>query len=146
MPSHLEIKKVWSDDDVVEFEVTTLDGCSQFCIKVYAGHSEFEALIADLDRFKRRIYGGIYDIEFGKFGPEFANGALHARLHFDTEGRGQLFITVHAESDWHPFKKTEVAGRASFYLKSEPVLLDNFIDALRGIISGSNDKATFECV
>jgi hypothetical protein len=146
MSSYLNVEKVWSDDVMMEFEITTADGCSQFCVKVYSGHSEFEALIVDLDRFKREIYGGIYDIEFGKFGPEFANGAFQARLHFDPDGRGKLFITVHAESDWVPFKKTEVASRALLYLKSQPVLLDNFIDELRRIISGSNDKATFECV
>jgi hypothetical protein len=91
------------------------------------------------------VYGGIYDIEFGKFGPEFANGAFHARLHFHPDARGHLFVTVHAESDWRPFGKKEVASRASLYLKSEPVLLDNFIGELRSMISGSNDKAIFEC-
>jgi hypothetical protein len=146
MPADIAIKKIWSDDDMVEFEITTLDGCSQFCIKVYAVYSEFEALIADLDRFRKEVYDGIYDMELGEFGPEYANGAFHARLHFDPESHGKLSITVHAESDWRPFKKTQVASRASFYLKSEPALLDNFISELRRISSGGSDSATFECM
>jgi hypothetical protein len=146
MTPSITIKKIWFDDDVVEFEITTSDGCSQFCVKIYAGHQALESLICDLDRFKSQVHGGIYDIEFGKFGPEYANGAFQARLHFHTPGRGRLFITVNAESDWHLFSKTEVASRATLYLKSEPGLLDTFINELRRVSSGSNERAIFECV
>jgi hypothetical protein len=145
MPS-IVIEKIWSDDDVVEYEITTLDGCSQFCVKVYAGHEKLNLLIADLDRFKDQVHSGTYDIEFGKFGPEYANGAFHARLHFHPNGRGSLFVTVHAESGWRPFSKTEVASRTTLYLRSEPGLLDRFIGELRRVLSGTQDKATFECV
>jgi hypothetical protein len=146
MTPYIAIEKVWSDDDVVEFAITTSDGLSLFRVKVYTGHQAIEALITELENFKSEVYGGIYDIEFGEFGPEYASGAFQARLHFHPEGRGHLFITVHAESDWRPFSKTEVASRATLYLKSEPGLLDNFIDELRKVKSGSNDRATFECV
>ena len=90
--------------------------------------------------------GEIYDIEFGKFGPEYASGAFHARLHFDMEGRGQLFVTVHAESDWYTFSRTHVASRATLYLRTEPGLLDRFIEELRRVSSGTQDKAELECV
>ncbi len=145
MKPSITIEKVWSDDDVVKFEVTTSDGCSRFCVKVYAGHEKLESLVADLDSFKRKVYGGIYDVEFGKFGPEYANGAFQARLHFD-DGRGHLFITVRAESDWRPFSKTDVASRATLYLKTEAALLDRFIGELRRVCSGTLSKATLECV
>jgi hypothetical protein len=146
MKPSIVIEKVWSDDLVVEFEITTSDGWSQFCVRAYVGHKHLETVVADLDRFKSQVYDGIYDIEFGKFGPEFANGAFLARLHFYPEGRGGLFITVRTESDWRPFSKTEVASRATLNLKSEPALLDRFIGELRRIYSGTQDNATFECV
>ena len=82
MTSYIAIKKLWSDNDMVEFEITTSDKSSQFCVKAYAGHEALELLIAELDRFKAKVPGGIYDMEFGKFGPEFGNGAFQARLHF----------------------------------------------------------------
>src|SRR5262245_34670992 len=119
MPS-IAIEKVWYDDDVVEFAITTSDGCSSFCVKVYAGQESLKSLLAELDRFKDQLYGGIYDMKFGEFGPEFANGAFQARLHFHPDGRGHLFITVRAESEWRPFSKMDVASRATLYLKSEP--------------------------
>jgi hypothetical protein len=146
MTPSIVIEKVWSDDDVVEFGITTSDGCSQFWVKVYAGHEKLESLVADLDRFKVQVCGGIYDMEFGKFGPEYANGAFQARLHFQPDGRGHLFITVRAESEWSPFSKTEVASRATLYLKSEPGLLDKFIGEMRKVSNGTQDKASFECV
>jgi len=142
----ISIEKAWSDEHVVEFEITTADGCSQFSHKVYAGHDKLESLVADLDRFKFEVHGGIYDMEFGKFGPEYANGALQARLQFHPDGRGHLFITVRAESEWHPFSKTDVASRAILCVKSEAGLLDRFISDLRKVSSGTQDNATFECV
>jgi hypothetical protein len=42
--------------------------------------------------FKLHIYGGLFDLEFGEFGPEYANGAFHARFHF--QGRAKIYITV----------------------------------------------------
>jgi hypothetical protein len=92
------------------------------------------------------VYGGIYDMEFGKFGREYANGAFQARLHFHPDCRGHLFITVRAESEWSPFSKSEVASRATLYLKSEPGLLDKFIGEMRKVLCGTQGKATFECV
>ena len=146
MTPSIAIEKVWFDDDVMEFEITMSDGCSQFRSKVYAGYKNLEKLVEDLDCFKSQLFGGIYDMEFGQFGPEFANGAFQARLHFHAEGRGHLFITVRAESDWYPFSKSDVASRATLYLKSEPSLLDRFIGELVRVVSGTQDKATFECV
>jgi hypothetical protein len=146
MTPSIVLAKVWSDDDVVEFAITTSDGCSQFFVKVYVGHEKLESLAADLDSFKGQVYGGIYDMEFGKFGPEYANGAFQARLHFHPKGQGHLYITVRAESDWRQFSTTDVASQVTLYLKSEPALLDRFIGELRRVWSGTQDKATFECV
>ena len=113
MKAGISFKKVWFDDDLVELEITTSDGVSRFGAKVYAGHQALGELIADLDRFKSQVHGGIYDIRLGAFGPEYASGAFQARLHFYQPGRGRLFITVNAESDWRDFTMTKVASQAN---------------------------------
>src|SRR5262249_889132 len=107
---------------------------------------KLRSLITDLDQFKFQVHGGIYDMEFGKFGPEYANGAFQARLHFYPNSRGHLFITIRAESEWQPFGKSDVASCATRYVKSEPGLLDRFIVELQRLSLRAQDKATFECV
>lgn len=146
MTPFITIEKVWFDVHAVEFAITVSDGCSQFRIKAYTGHEELASVVAGLDDFKLGVFGGIYDVEFGAFGPEYAGGAFRARLHFDNEGRGQLSITVHAESDWYAFNRTHVASRATLYLKSECPLLDEFIEELRQVSLGTLNKATLGCV
>ncbi len=142
MNAGISIQKVWFDDDVVEFEIKTSDGVSLFCTKVYVGHEALKEGIADLDRFKSHVYGGIYDIRFGEFGPEYANGAFQARLNFQKSGQGRLYITVNAQSDWDEFNNREVASQATLYLTSEPALLDNFIQQLKQIQTGVADEAS----
>jgi hypothetical protein len=142
MNSGISLKKVWADADLVEFAITSSDGDSLSTINVYVRHRDFNRVIEELDRFKSHLHGGIYDLRFGEFGPEYAMGAFHARLHFYEPGRGQLFVTIHAESDWREFTKTQVASRVTLHFASEPVLLDNFIQDLKRLQKGQIDSAT----
>lgn len=139
MKAGITIKQVWSDSDLVEFKITSSDGTSTFCNKVYAGHQTLEELIAGLGIFRNHLHGGLYNITFGEFGPEYASGAFSARLHFYKPGR--LAITVRAESEWQEFKTMKVASNATLHLTSEPVLLDNFIEALKQLKSGASSEA-----
>ena len=142
MSSGISFNKIWFDEDLIEFEISISDGVSLFCTKVYVGHQTFDELIADLNRFKSQIYGGICDLRLGEFGPEYASGAFHARLHFHKPGRGRLFITVSAQSEWSEFTETKVASQATLYLTSEPALLDNFIEELKRLHEGKENEAT----
>jgi hypothetical protein len=58
MTSFIAIEKVWSDEDVVEFELTTADGRSSFFVKVYTGHKQVKSNVADHERLKEQLYGG----------------------------------------------------------------------------------------
>ena len=140
MKAGIAIKQVWSDDDLVEFEIVASDGTSTFRTKVYAGHQALEELVKDLGIFRNHLHGGLYNITFGEFGPEYASGAFSARLHFYQPGK--LAITVRAESKWKEFKSTKVASSATLYLTSEPILLDNFIEALKQLNAGTSSEAT----
>ena len=141
MEAGIFFEKKWSDDDLIELEVVASDGRSQFCTRVYVGHDSLTKLATDLDRFKSHIHGGVFDVCLGEFGPEYANGAFHARLHFHPPGRGILFITVHAESDWREFTKTQVANEATLHVTTEPALLDTFVAELRALESGRSTVA-----
>ncbi|MES9943209.1 MAG: hypothetical protein ABW104_19670 [Candidatus Thiodiazotropha sp. 6PLUC2] len=93
MNSGIKIKNIWHDDDMYEFQISSSDGLSLFVQKVYVGYDAYDELISKIEIFKTYLYGGIYDIEFGSFGPEYASGAIRARLHF--QDRGKIYVSVH---------------------------------------------------
>lgn len=138
------MERIWSDDDMVELKIDVCDGTSTFSTKVYVGHSQLEGVLADLTEFRTGIYGGICDVRLGAFGPEYASGAVDMRLHF--YDRARLYVTCKMEGDYREFSLNKVASRAVLYLRSEPVLLDNFIDELRELAAHGRFEATLEAV
>jgi hypothetical protein len=135
----IDIVKIWSDEDMVELRIQFSDGASQFSNKVYVGHQHLKDTVIGLDRFKDQVHGGIHDLRFGEFGPEYASGAFHARLHF--QDRGKIHITVSAQSDFFDFGKKRIASEATLYLIAEPSQLDEFIRALGAVSEGHDDNA-----
>ena len=84
-------------------------------------------------------------MRFGDFGPEYANGAFHARFEFHRSGNGKLSITAKAESEWNEFTHTKVASNATLFLRTEPALFDNWLSELKGLAKGRSDSAVLEC-
>ena len=142
MKPGIHFKKIWFDNEVVELRIESFDGDSFFTTKVYVGHQDFDALIDGLITFKDHVHGGIFDIKLGGFGPEYANGAFDARLHF--QNRGKIHVTIKSQSDYKEFGIKSVASEATLYLVSEPALLDNFIGELRKLQGTVTDEATLE--
>lgn len=140
----IHISRVWSDDDVVELRVRVSDGTSSVFNQVYVGHAAFETAVSSLRVFKVQVYGGLFELRFGEFRPEYANRAFHARFHFAVPGR--LCISCEQESDFAEFAKKEVASRATMYVKSEPALLDRFIAELGAVAAGTSQEAYLEAI
>jgi len=140
----LAFTKIWQDDDMVELRIDACDGTSSFSNKVYVGHKNLSDVVVELNTFKNHIHGGLYDLRFGEFGPEYASGALYARLHF--HNRGKLLVSVQMQSEYSEFGTKNVASEANLYLISEPSLLDGFIQALRAVSDGHRVDAEFEAV
>lgn len=144
MNKGIHISKVWSDDDVVELRILVADGTSSFSNKAYVGHAALEDAVSSLHVFKDHVHGGLFDLRFGEFGPEYASGAFHARFHFPVPGR--LFVSCEQESEFVEFARKEVASRATMYVRSEPALLDRFIAELRAVSAGTREEAHLEAV
>jgi len=102
--------------------------------------------VEKLTVFKDHVYGGLYDLRFGEFGPEYASGAFHARFEFHRSGNGKLSITAKAESDWDDFTHTKVASNTTLYLRTEPALFDNWLKAINGLKNELSDEAVLECI
>lgn len=144
MEPGIQLTKVWFDDDMVELKVNVSDGRSFFSNRVYVAYSALTEAVAQLDAFKDHIHGGLLDVRFGEFGPEYANGAFHARFHFPNPGR--LYIGCRQQSGFEEFSVTKVASEAILYLKTEPALLDNFISELKGLDAKRREEAHLEAI
>lgn len=129
---------------MVELRIEACDGTSTFSNKVHVGHQHLREAAVKLNTFKDHIYGGIYDLRFGEFGPEYGSGAFRARLHFHE--RGRLLVSVNMQSEYVDFGKKNVASEASLYLISEPSLLDSFIESLRAVGDGHRINARLEAI
>jgi hypothetical protein len=92
--------------------------------------------------FKNHVHGGIFDIVLGSFGPEYAGGAFHARLHF--QPLGKIHVTVRGQSEFREFGVKTVASDATLYLRTQPALLDNFVTDLDALRLGKRDDAKLD--
>ena len=143
MKSGIIFENIWHDEDMYELKISSSDGNSIFVQNVYAGYGAFDETISKLDTFKTHVHGGIYDIEFGSFGPEFANGAFQARLHF--QDRGKIHVSIIAQSEFEDFGIKRVASDAKLYFITETALLDNFITELKSLNNGNRTEASLKC-
>ena len=140
MKPSLIVTKIWEDDDMIEVTLVVSDGKSVFATEIYVGHSHFAKIVSELDTFKTHVHGGLYDIELGSFGPEYASGAARIRLHFHHMAR--ICVSAFTESEFTEFSTKKIASRGELYFHSEPALLDNFIDELRRMSKRDLDSAT----
>src|SRR5262245_87607 len=140
----IQIRRVWFDDDVIELQIDVSDGASSFSNRVYVGHGQLAETVAQLDAFREHLHGGLVDVRFGEFGPEYANGAVHGRFHFPKPGR--LYITSRQEAEYCEFGRKTVASCATLYLQSELALLDRFVGELKSLSSRARDYASLEAV
>ena len=146
MKPSIKFKKIWEDEDMIEITISVCDGRSQFLCDAYWGRIDIAEKLKDLITFKDQIYGGLYDLRIGEFGPEYASGAFYARFEFHRSGNGKLAITTKSETDWEDFTHTKVASNATMYLRSEPALLDNWISGLKSLSKGNADNVILECI
>jgi hypothetical protein len=142
MKAGIHLKKLWFDNDVVRLKIESSDGESLFSNEAYVGHEDLNHLVTGLSTFKHHMHGGIYDITFGSFGPEYASGAFRARLHY--QPLGKILISVTAQSEFQQFGIKTVASEATLYLWTEPALLDNFTAELDALRLGKRDDAKLE--
>jgi hypothetical protein len=140
--SGILFEKTGEDDDSVELKITISNEQLTFSNLVYVGRDAISDLIKGLDKFKTQLNGGIFNCQFGEFGPEYANGAFYARLHF--QDRGLFNITIKAQGGFELFGKEKVANKVTLYLISEVVLLDNFIYQLIALNDGRATEAGLE--
>ena len=142
MKPGIRFSNEWTDEDMVELHIEICDGRSLFATRVYVGHQQLRNAVKDLEAFKHQIYGGIFNLRFGEFGPEYASGAFDARLQFREQGK--ILIRASAQSEFASFDGREFAGETTLYLVSEPALLDEFVRTLNAMSEARGEHAELD--
>lgn len=140
----IRFRKVWFDENIIELEIIAENQFNRCCTNIYIGKIELKELYTELKAFAPKIYGGIFDMNFGKFGPEYAKGAISARFHF--QSGGQINITYKSQSDYYTFGKREIADEFLLHLKTEPSLLDKFIKDIPKLLMEDRADIQLDCL
>jgi hypothetical protein len=144
MLPHIAITRTWSDNDVAQLAFEVSDGVSVFTNEAYVPLDWGAGAAAALRTFGRQIHGGLYTLEAGSGGPEYASGAFRARFHFFKPN--ELVIATSQQGDFFTFKRSEVAPEAKMFLRTEPNLLDRFVARLPTLDASDGGEAVLECI
>jgi hypothetical protein len=131
MTSKLQIRKVWSDQDVCELEVIASDGQFAGTTRVYADRDEPRGLANALDGFPRDS-ADCREYVLGAFGPNSAGGGIAIRF-FCADLAGHAITDIQIEDS------REVAGilrTVQLALTFEAAAMDRFILGLRIVSEG----------
>jgi hypothetical protein len=144
MLPRIAITRTWSDSDVAQLTFEVCDGVSVFTNEAYASLEWGADAAAALRTFGRQIHGGLFNLEAGNEGPEYASGSFRARFHYYKPN--QLLISTIQQGDFFSFKGSQVAPSATMFLRTEPSLLDQFIAALPALDACDGGQAVLQCV
>lgn len=144
MQPRITIRRTFTDDDVFRHAFEVCDGTSLFVNEAYVPIDWGVTSANALRTFSRHVHGGLFNLEAGDGGPEYASGAFRARFHFYKPT--QLLISTSQQGEYFPFKTCEVATKAKMFLRTEPALLDRFIAELPALDHPDEGVASLECV
>jgi len=143
MQPRIAVKRIWSDEDILLLAFEVCDGRSLFVTEAYSGRDWGTTSSDSLKSFGVQIHGGIFDLQAGNDGPEYAGGVFRARFHWFRPRA--LFISTTQQSGFVEFKENRVAAEARMFLRTEADLLDQFRAALPSLDRGDGEEAVLQC-
>jgi len=144
MTPRIAITRTWSDNHMAQLAFEVRDGTSVFVNEAYVQLDWGVVTASALRAFGQQIYGGLFDLQAGEEGFEYAGGFIRARFHWYKPD--QLLISTRQQGDHFPFKGSKAAANASLFLKTEPALLDRFVTELPSLDAQDGGQATLECI
>jgi hypothetical protein len=128
----LQLKYLWHDIDVYEFDVSASNGRFSGAAKTYVSIGGLAEAAGVLKGFPREL-SDVRELQFGAFGRESAGGGAHLRF-FCKDSAGHAVVELRIESDdesntgshWNLPEQT-----AHFFGEVEACAVDNFVVELR---------------
>ncbi|BDU49487.1 hypothetical protein [Haliovirga abyssi] len=131
MKNKIIIKKIWNDDDVIEFEIYLIDENFKFRTTVYTGNFEISETYKKLIEFGSLIPNKKSLIELGGFGEKYANGAISLELQCNS--RGIIHLEIEMETEFYEFNKRNISDKLLCHKKTDPALYDKFVKNFKRI-------------
>lgn len=127
----------YHDVDLVELEVFAWNGSFGGSTCLYIGQGELAETAALLAGFPVGLQDR-RDVTFGKFGPEFAGGAMSLNFScIDGAGHCQLNVSIEAAYE----SRDLLAQRVEMLCAFEPAALDQFVEQMRALNSALTGSA-----
>ena len=82
MAPRIAITRTWSDNDVAQLAFEVCDGTSVFTNEAYVPLDWGVVTASALRAFGQQIHGGMFDLQAGAEGFEYAGGFTQARFHW----------------------------------------------------------------
>lgn len=140
MEKKICLSLIEKDDDYENIQINIFNGLATFTSYIYLNVGGLENLIFVLNKFKAPTYTNDCPIAFGNFDSSNAGGALKALLTFTPNGLIQIDITLMSNLK-DEFEHKQVR---QFVLIGTIKKLDQFIDELGCLLSGTGVEANFE--
>lgn len=128
----LQLKYLWHDIDVYEFDVSASNGRFSGAAKTYVSIGGLAEAAGALKGFPREL-SDVRELQFGAFGRESAGGAVHLRF-FCIDGAGHAAVELRFESTSECYSNSSGDGptqSAQYTAEIEATAVDDFVSELR---------------
>lgn len=138
----LQMKYLWHDLDMYEFDVSASNGKFSAAARPYVGIGCLVEAADKIEGFPRDI-SDVRELQFGAFGRGFAGGAVHLRFSC-MDGAGHAVVELQIESEhlrnmgsrWN--RPEEIAH---FFVEIEATAVDDFVAELRQLEENKSGAA-----
>jgi hypothetical protein len=133
----IEFEVVWSDQDVIEYQVVCSNGPFRGATKMYLAHDDMAKTAEILSGFPSHVKDA-RDVELGAFKPNIAGGGIYMSFRcVDSAGHGVVLARLRTDGCMGPDEPESVC----LYIPVEAGSIDAFVAKARSIGAGKGAKA-----
>jgi hypothetical protein len=137
---------LWNDNDVFEVCVRAWNGKFGGTLEVYVPIGGLAEAAEQVEGFPRNTSDERH-LQFGRFGPEWAGGAVAMRFYCKSKaGRTCVEVTIESEYQPQPGVSVKEAERAHFVVPVEASGVDTFVAGLRRLEAERHGTAELKAV
>ncbi len=136
----IQFEVVWSDQDVIEYQVTCSNGPFRGATKMYLAHDDMAKTAENLSGFPLHVKDA-RDVELGAFKPTVAGGGIYMSFRcVDSAGHAVVVARLRTDGCIGPDEPQSVC----LYIPVEAGLIDAFVAKARSIDASKGAKACLQ--